>query len=127
MDTSSATCLKPLLRYLQIAVRDVATLPNGSYKELFLQYLCVTCTSSVVGNGKHNYTVSARTNETWRRFRVNIVCSATQRVVTYSGCVSVALVIQLAKRMRRIVSSSVACLALHSAYLFNGTDIDKMC
>jgi len=33
-------------------------------------------------------------------------------MVTYSECVSVALVIQLAKRMRRIILLSVACLAL---------------
>ena len=32
--------------------------------------------------------------------------------VTYSGCVSVALVIQHAERMRRIILSSIACLAL---------------
>jgi nitrogenase molybdenum-iron protein alpha/beta subunit len=32
--------------------------------------------------------------------------------VTYSECVSVALVIQHAKRMSRIILSSVACLAL---------------
>jgi len=58
MDTSAATFLKPLLQYLQIAVSD------GSYKELILQYICVACTSSDVGKGKHNYTVTARTNET---------------------------------------------------------------
>jgi hypothetical protein len=32
--------------------------------------------------------------------------------ITYSECVSVALVIQHAKRMRRIILSSVACLTL---------------
>jgi hypothetical protein len=32
--------------------------------------------------------------------------------ITYSECVSVALVIQHAKRMRRIIFSSVACLAV---------------
>jgi len=32
--------------------------------------------------------------------------------ITYSECVSVALVIRLAKRVRRIVLSSVACSAL---------------
>ena len=55
---------KPQLRHLQIAVRDVSTLLNASYKELILQYLCVACTSLDVGNGKHNYTVNACTNET---------------------------------------------------------------
>jgi hypothetical protein len=32
--------------------------------------------------------------------------------ITYSVCVSVALVIQHAKRMRRVILPSVACLAL---------------
>jgi hypothetical protein len=32
--------------------------------------------------------------------------------ITYSECVSAALVMQHAKRMRRIILSSVACLAL---------------
>jgi hypothetical protein len=32
--------------------------------------------------------------------------------ISYSECVSVALVIQRAKRMRRIILSSVACLVL---------------
>jgi hypothetical protein len=34
--------------------------------------------------------------------------------ITYSECVSVALVIQYAKRMRRIILPSVVCLALQS-------------
>jgi len=36
----------------------------------------------------------------------------TKISITYSECVSVALVIQHAKRMRRIILSSVACLAV---------------
>ena len=60
-------------------------------------------------------------------FAKQFFCRGKAINIKYYECVSVVLVIQLAKRMRRIVSSSVACLALHSAYLFNGTDIDKMC
>jgi hypothetical protein len=43
----------------------------------------------------------------------NSFCRGKAIIITYSDCVSVALVIQLAKRMRRITSilSSVACLA----------------
>jgi hypothetical protein len=33
-------------------------------------------------------------------------------IIAYSGCVFVALGIQLAKRMRRLILSSVACPAL---------------
>jgi len=35
-----------------------------------------------------------------------------RKSITYSECVSVALVIQNAKRMRRVILSSVACLAV---------------
>jgi hypothetical protein len=44
-----------------------------------------------------------------RRVRVIIVVVQS---ITYSGCVFVAVVIQHAKRMRRIALSSVACLAI---------------
>jgi len=41
--------------------------------------------------------------------------------VTYSGCVSLALGIQLAKRMLRIILSSVACSGLqYSSTIFGG-------
>ena len=40
----------------------------------------------------------------------NHCCLAKARSITHSECVSVALVIQHAKRMRRIILSSVACL-----------------
>ena len=43
--------------------------------------------------------------------RVTIVAVENQ-CVTYSYCLSVALVSQLAKRIRHIMLSSVACLAL---------------
>jgi hypothetical protein len=42
----------------------------------------------------------------------NYFCRGKAISITYSECVSVALVIQHAKRMRRIILSSVACLAL---------------
>jgi hypothetical protein len=38
-----------------------------------------------------------------RRVRVTIVAAEKQLSIAYSDCVSVALVIELAKRMRRIV------------------------
>jgi hypothetical protein len=42
----------------------------------------------------------------------NDCCRGKAISITYSECVSVALVIQHAKRMRRIILPSVACLAL---------------
>ena len=42
----------------------------------------------------------------------NHYCRGKAMSITYSECVSVALVIRHAKRMRRIVLPSVACLAL---------------
>ena len=42
----------------------------------------------------------------------NSCCRGKPISITYSECVSVVLVIQHAKRMRRIILSSVACLAL---------------
>jgi hypothetical protein len=43
---------------------------------------------------------------------VTIVAVDKQLRITYSECVSVALFIQHAKRMRRIMFSSVACLTV---------------
>ena len=43
----------------------------------------------------------------WR----NRCCYGKAVGITYSGCVSVALIVQYAMRMRRIILSSVACLA----------------
>jgi hypothetical protein len=53
----------------------------------------------------------------------NQCCRGKAISITYSEFVSVALVIQHAKRMRRIILSSVACPALpnFSTYLINGT------
>jgi hypothetical protein len=42
----------------------------------------------------------------------NHCCHKKAISITYSECVSVALVIQHAKRMRSIILSSVACLAV---------------
>ena len=42
----------------------------------------------------------------------NQYCRGIAINITYSECVSVALVIQLAKRMHHIILSSVACLVL---------------
>jgi hypothetical protein len=42
------------------------------------------------------------------RVRIHCCCGKAIRI-TYSECVSTALVFQLARRMRRIILSSVAC------------------
>jgi hypothetical protein len=42
----------------------------------------------------------------------NYCCRGKAISITYSECVYVALVTQHAKRMRRVILSSVACLAL---------------
>jgi hypothetical protein len=42
----------------------------------------------------------------------NHCCRGKAISITYCECVSVAVVIQHAKRMRRIILSSVACLAV---------------
>jgi hypothetical protein len=46
--------------------------------------------------------------------RVRVTFAAVEKgiCITYSECVSVALVIKHAKRMRRIILSSVACLTV---------------
>jgi hypothetical protein len=46
-----------------------------------------------------------------RYVRVTTVAGEKAISITYSECVSVALVIQHAKRMRRIILSSEACVA----------------
>ena len=50
-------------------------------------------------------------------------CRGRAVVITHPGCVSVALVIQRTKRMRLVILSSVACLAVpyFSHYLKNAT------
>ena len=52
----------------------------------------------------------------------NRCCRGKSRSITYSGCVFGVLVIQLAKRMRRILFIPVACLALlYFSALVEGT------
>jgi hypothetical protein len=58
----------------------------------------------------------------------NNCCLGKAKSITYSEYVSVALCIQHAKRMRRIILSSVACLALQYFLphcLINGTIFRK--
>jgi len=50
--------------------------------------------------------------------RVTIVAVETAVIITYSACVSVAFAIQHAKRMRRIILSLVARLALPNFLTF---------
>ena len=64
-------------------------------------------------------------NVTLRRVRVTIVAVKKQEVL-HIRSVFVALVIQHAKRMHRIIASSVACLSVRPYniflhYLINGT------
>jgi hypothetical protein len=49
----------------------------------------------------------------------NHYCRGKAISITYSECVSVALIIQHAKRMRHIILSSVACLALPYSYILS--------
>jgi hypothetical protein len=55
------------------------------------------------------HTIKGRNIEARSR---NHCCRRKVIIITYFQCVSVALVIQYAKRMRRIILSSVACLAV---------------
>ena len=50
--------------------------------------------------------------ETLRRVRVTIDAVENKKSIRYSECVFAALVIQYAMRMRCIILSTVACLAL---------------
>jgi hypothetical protein len=56
------------------------------------------------GNCACNVNIEARSR--------NHCCRGKAISITYSQCVTVALVIQHARRMRRIILSSVACLAV---------------
>ena len=58
----------------------------------------------------------------------NHCCHGKAINITYSGCVSVTLVIQHAKRMRDITFSSAACLTYHifPHYLIHGTIFGQM-
>jgi len=77
---------------------------------------------------------SVRINVTLRRVRVTIVVVQNNNI-TYCECVSVALAIQHAKRMRHFVISSVTCQAVqyfstlsHNLYDFSEKFIEHgMC
>jgi hypothetical protein len=56
-------------------------------------------------------TGKVRLNVTWWRFWVAVV-AVEKKLLTYSECVFVALVIQHAKRIHCIILPSVACLAV---------------
>jgi hypothetical protein len=66
-------------------------------------------------------------NVTLRRVRVTIIAVEKAISIAYSECMSIALVIQHAKRTRRIILLSVAWLALpyFSTYLINDTIFRK--
>jgi hypothetical protein len=74
---------------------------------------------------KSNRTSSVRINVTLGCVRVTIIAVEKKKSTTYSECVFVALGIKNAVRMRRIILSSVACLAVpyfsapfHKRYFF---------
>jgi hypothetical protein len=77
--------------------------------------LCACCKSpaSDVLMPSGNKTGNVHINVRMRHVRSRIRCCRGKAIlITYSGCVSVALVTQYAMHMRRIILSSVACLAL---------------
>jgi len=66
-------------------------------------------------------------NVKWRSVRVTLFALENTRSITYSECVSVALIVQHAKHMRRITLSSAACMALphFSAFSHKRNDVLK--
>jgi hypothetical protein len=63
---------------------------------------------------KYNKTGNVGINVSLGRVRVTIVAEGKSISIIYAERVSVASVIQYAKRMRRIILSSVSCLAVPS-------------
>jgi len=80
-----------------------------------------------------NKTITRQAMSTYRNTKArsrNHCCRGKAINITYSECVSVALVIQHAKRMRRIIMPSLDCLSLPSftpQYLNKWHDFREMC
>jgi hypothetical protein len=75
-------------------------------------FVKVTTYLVLVHNNTDNKTGNVRIKVTLEAFLQNHCYHGKAISITYCECVSVALVIQHAKRMRRIILSSVACLAV---------------
>jgi hypothetical protein len=76
-----------------------------------------------------NKTCSICINVIMRSVRENYSGRSPEITITYSECESVALVIQHAKRMRHIILSYVACLALQyfcPRYFTDGKNVGKI-
>jgi len=92
--------------------------------QIELHYLRYTHTveeypNSVVHRGNRGAPTAVHEQERQRTYKRNIearlrnhCCRGKANIVTHSECVSVALVIQYANRMRRIILSFVASLAV---------------
>jgi hypothetical protein len=90
---------------LSLQSRDKITKQFWKLKELFIygDTHCIT-------NSFYNNTIYVQRNIQVRSH--NYYCCGKAISITYSECVSVALVIQHAKRLRSIMLSSVACLSI---------------
>ena len=78
----------------------------------YFPLFCVLIYGLVVATGKLGTNVTLR--------HAHRCYGAKARIITHSVCLSVVLVIQHAKRMRRIIFSSVACSAVpHFSTLFS--------
>ena len=73
-----------------------------------------------------NKTRNVRTNVTFRCVRLNVYCCNGKAIsITYSGCGSVAFVIQHAKRMRHTVTWPARLYYIFPHYLINGAIFRK--